>query len=123
MDLLILIFIVMFLGYRNAMRAQQKGANPLFWGVLTVILFGVGTMIGSLIDLKAIVIRHPEYKHIFSTTNVKESQELTVAIQQAMQENPTINGLTIMVCAAGGYLLVRYLLSRKPDVMIQKTEE
>jgi hypothetical protein len=113
MDLITLLLIIMFLGYRNAARAREKGVNPIFWGVLTAVLFIVGSIIGSMIDLIGILIRHPEYRHAISSGNVKEAQELTVNIQEAMLENSTINGLTIMVCAFGGYLLVRYLLSIK----------
>lgn len=115
MDFSIIILIVFF-GYRNAMRAKMKGLSPLVWGLLTVLLFFVGSFIGIVIALVAVLKNNNMDMDRLRTDNVRYSQELAGEFQQSMIANP-IHGLTILMCAMGGYLLIRYILGRKPDIV------
>lgn len=106
------IFLVIYLTYKNILRARAKEENTVLYASLTVLLFFVFWIIGmgvvvaffcrGVVDMQRLAIDE-KYK--------KEAADL---LGQAFLANP-LHPLTATLFALGGYLIVRYILDRKPE--------
>ncbi len=94
-EIIILFFVCKSIGK----LALSKGLKPIKWQILTIISFFIFEMIGM--NLSLIWLGNPEIK------NIEQSMAL-------IQKNPGII-LFNWFLAFGGYLLVRFILDRKPD--------
>jgi hypothetical protein len=106
------IVLIAFLTYRNSLLAKQKEQNMVAWGIFTVLAFFIAMLIGFYIvllgfDRGAININQ------FSSTDPKTREALQQQILNMLSNNP-LQMITIDLFGIGGYLLVRYLLERKP---------
>ncbi|GAA4467490.1 hypothetical protein GCM10023093_23520 [Nemorincola caseinilytica] len=107
------IFVVGYLAYRNSVRAKQKGVSGWLWAVATVMAFFSALFIGCLFVV---------FNFCTDSVNVDLLSSTDPAIRQAVSEQLRdvlstnwLHVLTIQVFGIGGYLLVRYILERKPD--------
>lgn len=113
MDFSIIILLI-FLAFRNGMRAREKGVSAPLWGFLTVVFFSMGLFIGFFISFLAIF--RGQFNMIrMQRDQAKYSQELAMQFSQALLNNP-VHSFAIMMCGLGGYLLVRYILNKKQDI-------
>ena len=94
-EIIILFFVCRSIGK----LALRKGQKPLKWQLLTIVSFFIFEMIGM--NLSLAWLGNPEVK------NIEQSMAL-------IQRNPGII-LFNWFLAFGGYLLVRFILERKPD--------
>jgi hypothetical protein len=102
------LFIV-YLAYKNGMRAKMKEKSAGLYAVLTVVMFFVGYMVGSIFVIyfcRDLI----NFNRISDPAYMKEAQEI---LRQAFISNP-LHPLTIELFGIGGYLLVRYILERIP---------
>ena len=107
------IVLLGYLAFRNGVRARQKGLNVVLWGGLTVLSFffafaiGVGVVttnfLGDAINLQR-----------FSTLKGTERENAVKQFQDIFFANP-LNLLTVFLFGIGGYLLIRYILEKKPN--------
>lgn len=106
------ILLWFFLAYRNSERAKRKGQKPFVWGFYTVIAIIGMMMIGSLVVVlnlsKNIDIE------LLSAADLKTREAVTLQLMEAFKNNP-LNIVTIYLFSFGGYLLIRYLLDKKPE--------
>lgn len=107
------IILLAYLSFRNGVRARQKGLNAVLWGGLTVLSFFFAFSLGFGI---VIVNFLPEYVNLqqLSSPDLK----VRVAAMQPLIEQFTANPLhyiTVEMFGIGGYLLIRYILERKPN--------
>ncbi len=106
------ILLWFFLAYRNSERAKRKGQKPFVWGLYTVIAIIGMMMIGSLVVVlnlsKNIDIE------LLSAADLKTREAVTLQLMEAFKNNP-LNIVTIYLFSFGGYLLIRYLLDKKPE--------
>jgi heme A synthase len=106
MPLLLLIYLI----YRNVVRAKLKGQHPFLWAVLTFVSF-LGAMTIGAVVVFSYFTKSAMTMEQFSALDFKTRQAVW---GQLIDSNP-LNTLTIMMFGIGGYLLIRYLLDRKPN--------
>ena len=94
------------------MRAKQKEQNPILWGGLTIVLFLMTSFIGIIIVFMSILKDTLDINKV-NAQDQKYARELAEQVSQAILANP-IHSITILVFGLGGYLLVRYILEKKP---------
>lgn len=109
--------LIAVLAYRNAMRAALKGQNGVVWAVFTAVAWIVASMLGWMFIIACF------YRDLFSASSLaatdfnqmwQQSKKRGEAIAQGMAEHP-LQGVTILLFSFGGYLLIRYLIDRRPD--------
>lgn len=92
-----------FCAYQNAKLAGRKGQNPVVWVFITMLMFflayGMGAGILVMIMYKGPI--DPDALKIF------------------LEQHPFMY-VTVLFIGLGGYLLVRYILERMPDVKKRK---
>lgn len=106
------IVLLAYLTFRNGVRARQKGLNAVLWGGLTVLSYfmafavGVGVVIRNFMEgVNMALITSPDPKVRLEAQ--KQFQELYAS-------NP-LNVLTTVGFGIGGYLLIRFILEKKPN--------
>ncbi len=110
------ILLLCLLGYNNSTKAKLKGQNGLLWGVITIVSFIVFQAIG----LYAVIVmfcRGEVDMSMLSRANGNFdaiSKQFNDQVAKAVMDNPLRYG-TVFLFGFGGYLLVRYLIDRKPD--------
>lgn len=93
------IIISIFLGYRNGIKAKNKGYNNIAWALLSIGAFFLGEVLGWLLMFGLF------YNGSYSQDNVLVF----------ITSNP-IRVITALFCGFGGYLLVKFRLSKLPDI-------
>lgn len=88
-----------FCSYRNAQLAKRKGQNTVIWVIITLVAFFISYMIGFM--LMVTMFYHGPLE-----------QNALIAF---MLDHPLLV-VTIMFFGLGGYLLIRYILEKMPDV-------
>ena len=110
------IFVLFFLAYRNSVRAKLKGQNGLLWGVVTAVSYLLSEIIGLYVVI-SLFCRDAVDMSILAKSkgNFDEaSKQFNLQVSKALMENP-LREITVFLFGLGGYLLVRYLIERKPD--------
>ena len=106
--------MLVFLSIRNGNRAKLKEQSSLTYGLLTALLFIVGEIIGLAfvlttfcknINLQSIAGKGPSDPLV---------QKLAVDLAFDFANNP-LHEITVSLFGFGGYLLVRYILDKKPE--------
>ena len=111
MDLFTLILLI-YLSYRNALKAKTKGLNAVLWGFITFTAVFIAEMIGAFIVVFYFLRNVINIDKLATDPSYKD-----VAMEQlksAFISNP-LHPTTIIVMGFGGYLLVRYILDKKPS--------
>jgi di/tricarboxylate transporter len=112
MDLFGLLLMV-YLGYKNSVRAKLKGQNPILWAVVTVVAY----MATFVIGFGVVVVNFCKdaiNMNQFAVMDQKAKEEAVQQLMIVLAANP-LHFLTMEVFGLGGYMLVRYLLERRPD--------
>ncbi len=107
------IILLAYLAFRNSVRAKLKGLNSLFWAVMTVISFLFTLFVGCLIVVFNFCADAVNLEQLSSTDpNIRAvaSKQLV----EVLNSNP-LHVFTIELFGIGGYLLIRYILERKPN--------
>jgi hypothetical protein len=112
------IILLAYLSFRNSVRARVKGLNGWVWGAVTVVSFLSALCIGCLIVVFNFCADSVNVNDL-SSTNVQVRARVTQQLVEVLNANP-LHVLTIELFGIGGYLLVRYILDRKPN---KKTPE
>lgn len=107
------IVLLAYLAFRNGVRARQKGLNVVLWGGLTVLSFffafalGVGIVTANFLGESFNLQR-------LSTLQGTEREEAVKQFQDLFFANP-LHFLTVILFGIGGYLLIRFILEKKPN--------
>ncbi len=107
------ILILGYLSYRNSVRAKLKGLNQWVWAMLTVAAFFSALVVGCFVVVLYFAADSATFAMLQST-----NEEIRNAASQQILEvlgNSPIQLMTIDIFGFGGYLLIRYILERKPD--------
>jgi len=106
------IILVSYLAYSNNVRAKLKGVNGILWGAITAGAFFAAFILGGFVviynfcgDLVNI--------DAFSSPDVQVRTAAANQLMTVMNNNP-LHLATIELFGIGGYLLVRYILEKKP---------
>lgn len=107
------IIVLGYLAYRNSIRARQKGLNGWLWAAATVIAFFSALCIGCLIVV---------FYFCADSINIDMLSSPDASIRAAASEQAiavlndnALHLLTIEMFGLGGYLLIRYILDKKPN--------
>ncbi len=103
-----------FLAYRNSIRAGQKGRSSLGWFVLTLLMEFVGYIMGALL-LMLMFMKNTNAQLPSNPYDENAIQDLQYKyIDYVLASN--FNGITILVFTIGGYVLVRYWISKASSI-------
>ena len=91
-----LILFIIF-AYSNSKIAKRKGLSPGLWIFMTAVSMLTAMFLGAFIVMLT-------YKGTLQVASV----------QRFLLDNP-LKVLTFYACEAGGGLLIRYVLERRPD--------
>lgn len=107
------ILILGYLSYRNSVRAKQKGLNQWVWAMLTVAAFFSALVVGCFV----VVLYFAADSTTFAMLQSTDEEVRNAASQQILEVlgNSPLQLITIDIFGFGGYLLIRYILERKPD--------
>ncbi len=106
------ILLIAYLSYRNGVRAKQKEMNPFLWALATVgsylFCMFVGVFIVIFYFCKEVV-----NLSLFSSADPKTREAATQQLMQIFSSNP-LHQITVELFGIGGYLVIRYILEKKP---------
>jgi hypothetical protein len=108
----LMIFLLGYLAFSNSVRAKLKGLNGLLWGFITVVAFFTAMFIGYFFVIFNFCTDLMDMK-VMSSDDKEARIALTEQLQAIISANP-LHVMTIEAFAFGGYLLVRYILEKKP---------
>ncbi len=107
------LLLLVYLAFRNSARAKLKGLNGWLWAGITVMSF-IGTLfIGCLVVVLNFCSDSVNLDQ-FSSTDPKIRAIASSQLMDAMNANP-LHSFTIELFGIGGYLIVRYILDKRPD--------
>ncbi len=107
------IVLLVYLAYKNNVRAKQKAQNGLAWAFITALSFLVTYFVGIFFVLVFFcrdVLKLPQ----LSAADYKTRQAVAQQVTDAFASNP-LHLITVELFGLGGYLLIRYILDRMPD--------
>ncbi len=107
------IILIGFLTYRNGVKAKQKGQNAVVWGVATAIAYIMCMVVGFFVVVYNFCKDAINLNQL-SSLDTKSREAAAQQLVQVFEANP-LHLITIELFGVGGYLLVRYILDRKPD--------
>jgi len=121
LGVVLVIFLIVYMAYRNGLIAKLKGKNQVLWVLLTLVAFWMFASLGGFIVLQILIstgqINATDYKAASETAD-----KLNDLLTPFLISNP-IHIITIMAFGMGGYLLVRYILEKMPNINIPKDNE
>jgi len=109
--ILLIYLVVIYLSYRNGVKAKKKSLNGILWGIITLVSCFLGYIIGVMVifsfskDILNDLPANPSY----SSYNDPKMQHWVMEVY-----NNPMHVVTMFVFSIGGYLLVRYILDKKP---------
>jgi hypothetical protein len=106
------IVLIGYLSYRNSVRAKLKEQNPILWAFITVVAYLFFMFIGVFIVIFNFC-KDAINLSLFSSSDAKTREAATQQLMQVFSANP-LHMVTIELFGIGGYLLVRYILEKKP---------
>ncbi len=109
---MIQLLVLVYLAYRNSVLAKEKALNGLPWAFYTVIAYFLGLFLGVFVVIFAFCKDSINLNQL-SATDPKTREAATAQMVDAFSANQ-LNMLTVILFGIGGYLLVRYILDRKP---------
>ena len=106
------IVLLAYLTFRNSVRARQKGLNAVLWAGLTVLSFFFAFAVG--VELVITNFMHDAIDlQQMSAMDPAAKTEAARKFLEAFYANP-LNIVTANFFGIGGYLLIRYILEKKP---------
>ncbi len=107
------ILIMGYLSYRNGLRAKTKGQSPVLWGLITFFAYFFALVFGMYFVILTFCKDSIDLTHN-TAFDYKASMAMAEKMDAVLAANP-LRMLTIWMIGFGGYLLVRYIIDRKPD--------
>lgn len=110
MDIVSLLML-MYLSYRNGVKAKKKSLNGIVWGLISFASCFIAEMIGAFMVIFCFCSNVINVNRLATDPSYKNTE--VQLMQQDFINNP-LHPITITVFGIGGYLLVRYILEKKP---------
>jgi hypothetical protein len=107
------IVLLVFLSYKNSVKAKQKGLNPILWAFITVGAYFMALLTGGMIVIFNFCKECLGLAQL-SSVDPKSREAASQQLVAALSGNP-LHVITIEAFGLGGFLLVYYILSKKPD--------
>jgi hypothetical protein len=106
------VLLLAVLTWRNSVLAKQKEQNAFLWGVYTIVAFFAAMFLGLLVVVICFCRDVVDLSKV-NMVDEKSKNVLAHQLERYITDNP-LQMITVYIFAFGGYLLVRYLLERKP---------
>ncbi len=107
------IILLVYLAYKNSVRAKLKGQNAAAWAFITVVSF-LFTYFAGYFFVVVFFCRDVVNFGQISAADYKTRQAMAQQLVDAFAANP-LHLITVELFGLGGYLLIRYILNRMPD--------
>ena len=107
------IVLLVYLAYKNNVKAKQKAQNGLAWAFITGVSF-LATYFAGFFFVIVFFCRDVLKLSQLSAADYKTRQALAQQVGDAFASNP-LHLITVEMFGLGGYLLIRYILDRMPD--------
>jgi hypothetical protein len=107
------IILLVYLAFRNSVRAKTKGLSGWFWASMTIISFLSTLFIGCLVVVFNFCADAVNLDQL-SSTDIAVRTAASKQLVEVLNANP-LHVITIELFGLGGYLLVRYILDKKPN--------
>lgn len=101
------LFLAIYLAWRNSLRARIKGQNVALWVIITLLAYGIGEFLGTLLVF-FFFYRGPANP---------------AAIQNYFMNLPRSTFVFVLFCGIGGYLLIRFILERMSGKNLNSGEQ
>jgi hypothetical protein len=105
--------ILFYLGYKNHSIAVSKGLNGWLWAGITILAFFLAEIIGAFFVLIFFLKNKVDFNLVATDPSYKD--HAVDIINDEFKNNPMLL-IAIYLFGVGGWLLVRYVLERKPDI-------
>ena len=107
------LILSFYFAYKNSVRAKAKGLNAFLWAAVTMVSFFVAFSIGCMVVVYGFFNKVVDLS-LLSSDDPEVRMAITKQFVELFSANP-LHIITIDVFAIGGYLLIRFLLERKPE--------
>jgi len=107
------IILIAYFSYRNGVRAKLKGQNAITWGIVTALSYIVFMLIGFFVVVVNFCKNDINLNQL-SSLDTKGREAAAQQLMNTFSAHP-LHVITMEAFGIGGYLLVRYLLERKPN--------
>lgn len=107
------LILICYLSYKNGMRAKRKGQNVIAWGVASAAAYIICMVLGLYVVVFNFCKNAINLDQM-SSTDIKVREAAMQQFLQVIYANP-LHLITIEAFGVGGYLLIRYILDRRPD--------
>ncbi len=95
------------------MRAKLKGQNAIAWGAATVGAYIMCMVLGFFVVVYNFCKDDINLNQL-SSMDIKAREAAAQLLMKSFEANP-LHLITIELFGVGGYLLIRYILDKKPD--------
>ena len=107
------LILLGYLSYKNGMRAKRKGQNAVAWGVASAAAYIILMMVGLFVVVLGFCKNAINLDQM-SSLDAKVRQAAAQQLMQVFAANP-LHLFTVEAFGVGGYLLIRYILDKRPD--------
>ncbi len=107
------LILLVYLAYKNSVRAKLKAQNATAWAFITAVAFLL-TYFAGYIFVVVFFCRDVVKFDQLNGADYKTRQAVAQQLIQAFAANP-LHLITVELFGLGGYLIIRYILDRMPD--------
>ena len=107
------LILLVYLAYKNSVRAKLKAQNAIAWAFITAVAFLL-TYFAGYIFVVVFFCRDVVKFDQLNGADYKTRQAVAQQLIQAFAANP-LHLITVELFGLGGYLIIRYILDRMPD--------
>lgn len=107
------LILIVFLSIRNGKKAKLKDQNAIVWGLATAGAY-IGFMVAGFFFVIYNFCKNDINLSTLSTLDVKTREAVAQQLVKTFEANP-LHLITMEMFGIGGFLLVRYILDKKPD--------
>lgn len=112
------VILMIYLSYRNSVRARVKGLNGWLWAGVTTLSFNFALLLGTGIVVFNFCADRVNMD-LLGSPDPKVRTAVTMQLAKIVSHNP-LHVTTIWLFGIGGYLAIRYMLERKPNLRKQE---
>ncbi len=113
-----LIFVLIWGCFRSYVRAKLTNLNPTFWVMMTAVSVIIAWFLGAVIVVSMMLMQDPLLREMLTA----QQPDQDAVVKYLSGKNLIVSEIFIFVAALGGYLFIRYLMTRKGDLPKEETD-
>lgn len=106
-----LLLMTLFFCTNNAKHAQLRGLSTVKWVLLTLVLSFVGLFVASFVLIIILMVKFPG---LVTLAQNQDREAINKFLMEQITQHDFVYPSLLMCGAFGGYLLIRYILEKKP---------